>query len=247
MRRIILGDLKRVLAKKSVGITFIIFLIVLTVRTLMGFYDEGIPFVAVKNMLQLQNITGILLGVVMFNAIYADDFRAMSYVTVIGRGISRTKYILAKLSDIIILSVIMYGVMCIVATLCLSVVCSFTHTLATVWFGAFVITIYKTVGFMALASMILFITNNIPLGTIVYVLLYFLAPSSELLLGFNENIRRLHLERLHYEGLGESAFTDILFGSYGAAAVKILFGLIIYFGGVLVVTNIIFDRRELEF
>ncbi len=247
MRRIILSDLKRLLGKKSVGVFFLISLFYLLLRVLVWTYLMEEPFLAVKYLLNSIVPISVILGVVMFNAIYGDDFRSMSYITAIGRGISRTKVVFAKLIDIIILSIILYGILCLISTLLLPKDCLQNHTMAMVWYGTFIISVYKTIGYMALASMVLFITNNIPIGTIVLVLLYFAAPSSGMLFGINEALYKLHLERIHFEGIAENAFTDILYGSYGAAIFKILIGLIVYLGGVLIVTNVIFGKRELDF
>ena len=91
------------------------------------------------------------------------------------------------------------------------------------------------------------IKGNVTADTQVSVKDDFAAASSGMLFGINEALYKLHLERIHFEGIAENAFTDILYGSYGTAIFKILIGLIVYLGGVLIVTNVIFGKRELDF
>ncbi len=248
MRRLIQADLKRVLKKKSVVIIFIIVLFNMAARIMYQADTEQNFFAPVNLNLSSFTILHLALGVVMFNSIYADDFKAMSFATVIGRGISRRKVVIAKLLDIAIITFIIYGIM----ALALTYICRFEgvelgHTLLTVWYGYFVVLVYRTIGYLALASMILYITNNIPVSTIVLVILYIAMPYLSLALNLNENVKRLHLERINYVGLADSALADFTFGDYSAGIIKMVIGLVLYLGIVIVTTGIWFDKKELEF
>ena len=65
--------------------------------------------------------------------------------------------------------------------------------------------------------------------------------------GVNPQVKALHIERLHYAGLADNAFSDLLFGSAGMGIGKLLLGLLLYLGLVLFVTVKLFDKKELEF
>ncbi len=248
MRRLIRADLRRVMRKKSIVVFMVLMMLYLSAKILLNYDDSRIPYVAVRGLLDSISGVELIIGLLIFVAIYSDDFRAMSYVTAIGRGIPRFKIIIAKLLDIVLLSVWLYGIIAVFFTWALNMMgCVFSDTLAAAWFGTFLLSVYRTVGYIALASMVIYITGNIPLGTIVLVLLYIALPFSANLLALNENLTNLHIDRFHYAGIADNALTDIMFGSYFSAIIKLAIGIVIDMGAVLIVTGILFEKRELDF
>ena len=249
MRRLIRADIRRILKKRSVIVLFLLALFYLC-STVVGSYvayEQG-SIVAVKSLMRRMTIPELMLGLVILFGVYADDFRSMSYSCVIGRGLTRSKLVLAKLLDTVILTVIMYGIITLVLMAGLRAVdCSFTPRLSRAFYLTILITIYKAVGYIALSSVILYVTDNIPLRTISLLLLYIVVPFSTLLFSLNAQVKALHIERLHYAGLADNAFSDFLFGSAGMGIGKLLLGLLVYLGLVLFVTVKIFDKKELEF
>lgn len=234
---------------KKVLIVLYIFTVLYALSRVFNSYTEyGIPYVAVRSLITSFTIINVVMGLLIFFAVYADDFKSMSYVTAIGRGISRDKIVLAKLCDVIILSFILYGICAIVMTGYITVAgCSLNHTLAKAWWLTFFISFYKTFGYIALSTMILYVTNNVPLGTIVLMLLYLAVPLSGMIFGLNEAVAKLHLERLHFAGLADNASADIMFGMNGIGIMKLVFGAVVYAGIVILVTRILFRKRELDF
>lgn len=249
MRRLIRADIRRILKKRSVIVLFLLTLLYLCVQVIGSYlaYDQD-SFVAVKSLMNRLTFPELILGLVILFGVYADDFRSMSYACVIGRGLTRGKLVLAKLLDTVILTAIMYGIITLVLTVGLRAVgCSFTPRLSRAFYMTVLITVYKTVGYIALSSMVLYITNNIPVTTISLLLLYIAVPFSAMLFSLNAQVKALHIERLHYAGLADNAFSDFLFGSAGIGTGKLLLGLVVYLGLVLFVTLKIFDKKELEF
>lgn len=249
MRRLIWADFRRILAKKTIWVAFIISLAYALARVFTSYFTYNRePLVAVKTMMASLALVSIIISLVLFNAIYSDDFKSMSYVSVIGRGIQRKKVVYAKLVDILILHVAIYGIMMLVTTwLVVRPMEGFNHSLTVAWFASFFLTIYKSVGYIALSSMVLYITGNIPLGSVVLVILHIAVPFSAEIFSILRPIKALHLDRLHYAGLADNAVSDIMFGSYTSGIFKLLFGLIIYLGVVIAVTTFLFDKKELEF
>lgn len=248
MRKLILADINRILRKKTVILLYLIILLYILIN--MGvkhiLYPES--EVGISELIRKLNIFSIVTSIVVFFAVYADDFKSACYVIAIGRGISRTKVIVAKLLDVTIVLGVMYAILVLLGSLeFLALGMVFDHTLAGVWFGSAFISFYKTVGYIALASMVLYITNNIPLSLISLVTLLVMVPNSTLLLALNETIRKSHIDRLHYAGLADNALTDFLFGSAGMAVLKLVLGFTIYFGGVLLVTTALFEKKEIDF
>ncbi len=249
MRRLIRADIRRILKKRSVIVLFCISLMFLSFHVIGSFlaYEKD-PVVPVKSLMSHMAMPELLIGLVILFGVYSDDFRSMTYSCVIGRGLTRSKLVLAKLLDTVILTVLMYGIITLVLRLGLMFVgCSLTPRLSRAFYMTIFITIYKTVGYIALSSMILYITNNIPVTTISLLLLYIAVPFSALLFSLNPQVKALHIERLHYAGLAGNAFSDFVFGSAFMGFGKLVFGLLIYLGLVLYVTIRIFDKKELEF
>lgn len=249
MRRLIRADIRRILKKRSVRVLFFIILLSLSTHVIGSYLAyEGDQVVPVKDLMSRLRMPELIIGLIVLFGVYADDFRSMSYICVIGRGLTRSKLVLAKLLDTVILTVFIYGIITLVLGLGLKAVgCSFTPRLGRAFYMTIFITIYKTVGYIALASMILYITNNIPVTTISLLLLYIVVPFSALLFSLNPQVKALHIERLHFEGLAGNAFSDFMFGSVGIGIGKLLLGLVVYLGLVLFVTIRIFDKKELEF
>jgi hypothetical protein len=60
-------------------------------------------------------------------------------------------------------------------------------------------------------------------------------------------LKPFHLDRLNYAGLADNAAADFMIGAYGAGVLKLLFGLGVYLTVVIIATNILFEKKELEF
>ncbi|MCR5138480.1 MAG: hypothetical protein K6C12_15535 [Oscillospiraceae bacterium] len=249
MRRLIRADIRRILKKPSVIVLFCIALLFLCFHVIGSYLRYGEDqVVPVKNLMSRMMMPELVIGLVILFGVYSDDFRSMTYACVIGRGLTRSKLVLAKLLDTVILTVLMYGIITLVLRLGLMFVgCRFTPRLSRAFYMTIFITIYKTVGYIALSSMILYITNNIPVTTISLLLLYIAVPFSALLFSLNPQVKALHVERLHYAGLADNALSDFLFGSVGMGIGKLALGLLVYLGLVLLVTVKLFDKKELEF
>ncbi len=249
MRRLIWGDFRRILGKKTVGITFILAILYIVGRVNLYYasYDNS-PFAAVKYLIRTLPMVSAILSLVIFNAVYADDFKSMSFVTAIGRGIPRTKVVIAKLIVIAILMTVIYSVMTILLNVLVMVPSGgFNHTLTVAWYTTVLVNVYKSYGYIALASMVLYITNNIPLGSVVVILLHIVMEFSTQIFNLIKILRPFHLDRLNYAGLADNAAADFMIGAYGVGIIKLLFGLFFYLAIVIIVTNVLFEKKELEF
>ncbi len=249
MRRLIWGDFRRILGKKSVGIIFILCLLFIVgrVNLLYAAYDKS-PFAAVKYLIQSLPMVSTIIILVIFNAVYADDFKSMSFVTAIGRGIPRAKVVIAKLIVIAILMTVIYTVMTVLLNVLVMVPSGgFNHTLTVAWYTTIYVAVYKSYGYIALASLVLYLTNNIPLGSVVLVLLHIVMEFSTQVLKLIKFLNPLHLDRLNYAGLADNAAADFMMGAYVAGILKLLFGLGVYLTIVIIATNVLFEKKELEF
>jgi hypothetical protein len=123
----------------------------------------------------------------------------------------------------------------------------FSHTLTVAWYTIICFSVYKSYGYSALASLVLYLTNNIPLGSVVLILLHIVMEFSTEVLNLIKILRPLHLDRLNYAGLADNAAADFMMGAYGVGILKLLFGLAFYLAIVIIATNVLFEKKELEF
>ena len=249
MIKLIRADLKRITAKKSFTIVIVLLSLYSMIRVFIPLLEyEGVSYVAVRGLMNAGKLVDLIIGIFVFGSIYSDDFKSMSYVQAIGRGFSRSKIVFAKLIDVFIACIIVYGVIAAVLTGLVKLGdIGFGHTLTYAWFLTIFTGFYKTVGYIALASMVLYVTNNIPISTVVLVVLYIAVPMSSAFLNLNERLRDLHIDRIHYVGLADNAMADFMFGSYLSGILKYAFGLVVYMGIVVFTTQKWFEKKELEF
>ena len=104
MRRLIRADIRRILKKRSVIILFFLMLLYLCLIVIGSYpaFDQD-ALVPVKELMSHTRMPELVLGLVILFGVYADDFRSMTYTCVIGRGLTRSKLVLAKLLDTVIL------------------------------------------------------------------------------------------------------------------------------------------------
>ena len=104
MKNLIKGDIRRIMCKRSFWIAFIAFVIVL-------FYLFGMNYSSLNylqgNIDGMGDLGGTVLGVAVFLAVYADDFKSMTIISVIGRGNSRLKVILAKFINSVLVTLLL--------------------------------------------------------------------------------------------------------------------------------------------
>lgn len=255
MRRLIRADVRRILRKKGFIIPAVLILIVSVVRSTLLYlvYEDTYAFVA--SQLSGGVIVDILFGVLVFFGVYADDFRSMTYVTIIGRGFSRDKIILGKLLDTIFLSVLLYGVRTLLERIVLLLAgfpiqdapACMTSSEAIAYYGRSFISCYETIGYVLLAAMFLYVTNNVPVGALVLILLYTLVPFSATVFSLFEQTRVWHLERLHFQGLAEDILSCLLYGEPLKAVLLFILCTVIYMGITVAVTILLFEKKELDF
>ena len=109
MRNLIKADLQRILRKKSIWLTFIFMVAFVTgmiFHDLAKVPDKSCGFVttATDSLIYV----ALVLGIVLVVNVYADDFKSTAYINVVGRGVNRLKFIIAKFLDAVIILVGMY-------------------------------------------------------------------------------------------------------------------------------------------
>lgn len=249
MINLVRGDLRRIIRKKGflIALIFIVlFVIVLAIAQRAVRWNGYAYIYSVQQQINLYNL---ILSALIFLAVYGDEFKAMAMTCAIGRGVSRNKLIVSKLIDNVILSVLLYGILAVILVLLgkiLGANMTTEETLALVL--NMMIGAYKTIGFTTLASVVLFVNANVPLGLFILLILQLMmtlifstaAASSKL-------ISRLHIDRWYYGGMADSGYSSIMLGMTGEGIFTLILGFVLYVGIALCITIALFSKRELDF
>lgn len=248
MSRIIYADLRRVIKKKNLWVFMILCSILMII-------DHG------KNVvLDLQNSFNfmvaasraegftLMVGCVFLLAIYGDEFRSKALTTIIGRGFSRTRIVLVKFIDTVILTGFLFTFLflfTLIIGLILRVHLSSTEIMYIV--HSYIIAAYELIGNLTLAALFLYITENITLSVFVYVMLNMVVPlASAYARTLIVLIDKFNLDRYDYSAMGRMAFADLTFGITGDAILKLAIGAF-YLAIVLLITIVFFNKKELDF
>ncbi|MCR5138478.1 MAG: hypothetical protein K6C12_15525 [Oscillospiraceae bacterium] len=102
MRRLIRADLRRILAKPG----FYICPVILLALFFYGLFGEPVDYDSYyANLdLQLSYILPFFVMLPVFTCVYGDELRSGTMIPAIGRGLSRTRVIVAKFIDTLLLS-----------------------------------------------------------------------------------------------------------------------------------------------
>lgn len=249
MRNLLKGDIRRILRKKIFAIFFVLMLfcdIGVCVFTYCKRQNTGFAFV-------YDQVTAIpfiffIFCLVVFLGVYADEFKSMTMIGVIGRGLSRKKLVIAKFIDSVLLLCIQTGGFALVLFLGIAFSpLELTTDEIRFLFIRILVETFLIIGYMTMAAFMLYLTNNIAVSVFSLLGLYFLVNFGLQIANLSPMLRALHLDRYYLAGLGGSAFTDLIIGNAAAAAVTLLIGGVVYIGGALVVTMLYFTKKELDF
>lgn len=244
MRNLIVSDILRILKKKSywiiVGITLFF-----SLYDMLGKRDS---LSSVTNQLTtIQNFGSTILGICIFLSVYADEFSSRSMQCIIGRGLSRAKLQIAKFIDCIILTANSYVIWFVWVFLLNLIFRTDMGTLErTALYAAFFTEALKAIGYATISVIFLYKSSNVATATAVEILLYLIIYMFMGLLTDSLHLGPLYfLRRNTYTGLINHIYTNIVLGQ---SCAKLLFGaIVVYIGGSLLISVLIFRKRELDF
>ena len=247
MKNMISADIERILRKKSFWIVFILPCIMALFYALISAGERGGSFYyAVLETDHFSPIGNMMFGLSIFLGVYADEFRSKSMQAMIGRGISRTKIVLVKFIDSVLLTVLIYGIF----SLLLFVMALIFHGgigaleakamyLQIALFGV------KALGFSTIATVFIFLTGNVPVAMIVNVLLYISGSLLKSIAAFNDELMRVHPERYLFDGIIDRIYGDLILSLSPSPLWLILAAA--YICGAICLSVLIFRSKELEF
>lgn len=250
MRRLLEADLKRIMAKLLPWILLVIAYIVLGISLATGIGkspDRNFFFVSTTSNRYI--IVSIIIGFAVLLGVYGDEFKSMAMIGIIGRGISREKFVLAKFFDAMIISFQMVFLTA-VYVLILKAVFGITLTAAETKYLVcmFVFDFISTVSYLTFAAIFYFLSENAAIGLFAYLSFQLIIPLMLFFVGsINSKLADLNLNRYYIDGLCSSAFSDFIIGDTMHAFLLILIVVAAFIAVPLYITMLIFRKKELEF
>ena len=248
MKSLIQADLIRILRKPTYRITLLLALLLtlsVAVRTRFNVWNG---YAYASNQYSMMNLVmDLIMGALIFISVYADEFTSNSMQTLIGRGISRFKLLLAKMTDSIIITMISYGAY-ILAVLLIGFIMGagmgsgeVEFLLSSALSGA-----VKTIGFGAIAMIVLYGTKNVTFATLTDIFL--LAAADIVMDNFKKipMIKYLHLEQRVFSGAVDAAKAGLMLGNK-TALFTILWELLKICVLCLIIGYALFKNKELDF
>lgn len=237
MRNLIRADLRRVFLKPTFYI--LVFLVVLDI--IISKNAES----AVDQMDNLRNIMRMaglfIITIASYLALYGDEFKSGVMINVIGSGMSRKKIVVAKLIDASLIMLIFYVLLYLVAlakNMTAGIAVTPKQNLFLLLYCFFCL--IKGIGFLTLASFVAFATWSTPGGMII--LIFATALSNLFFKGLQSHFA-IPIYDLSFEGLLDTSYASFAAGGLGWQLIP---AMVIYIGGLVVLTIILFNRREVD-
>ena len=243
MRNLLRADLKRIFRVGLIYVGLLLALIYISYTVLEGVVNDG--SIGLINGVQ-KSLSGapIALFIVFptFYAVFAHELSSKSMQTVLGRGITRDKLIIAKLLDAAILLLCLYLVIIVAALIVINtgsaIVLSPQQQLNLIIF--IILRWLRHFGYIVFSAMIMYISGSTVLGIIACI-----AFTAIFKLVFNmvEFFSSLSLYDYTFDGLLDWAYTGI---EVGAAPWQLL-PAVCYLLAALIITTYFFRRKEFDF
>ena len=236
MNRLMRADLKRIIAKPTMYTVVIILALFILIKEAS---DTAAGQMELYKEL-LGNLGLIFLSIPIFLSVYADEIKSGIMISMIGMGMERKNIVITKLKDSCVLYMGSYLVLFAVAVIKNTVSGLPISPKQTAFLFLFCIfCVIRGLGIMALSSLFLFLTMSAAGGMLVLVLA---AAAGSGLLKMAQEKLKFPVYDMSFLGLLDSSFVDFQAGNFGYTIIPAF----IYLAAVIVVTIIIFDRREMD-
>lgn len=242
MRRLIRGDIRRILSKLGFYIIPALFYLLMYIdpsESANKKYDFDLSYTGISMV--YKSAFAFVVAIPVFIGVYADELKAGAMQTCIGRGLSRVKILLSKFIDTVILTVFFY-----IFSYCLEMLIMRFHLVfptpqqnlsVIVVFGA---SCMKCIGALAFAAIFLYITWNPSVGVVVLIISL---GCAEPLLQFIQTNTKLPVLDYSYMGVVDQAFANIAAGSNFLLPGLLALAYVVIF---IWISIRVFNRKELE-
>ena len=245
MSHLIRADLRRILRRKSIWIGLALLLILLIGNLFSAFSEED--FGAAGLMLGMQKTFAglparLCVAGVIFFAVFADELSSKSMQCVLGRGLTRSKLIVAKLLDTLILLAAAFLLVTLLAAALMSDSESLPMSVyqkRCVYLGIW-LNCLRYFGYVVFAAMCLFLSDSTAVGIIA---LFVFSGLGQFVFRVIDYFTERALSDYTFDGLLDWGYTTV---EAGGLAWQILpaAGMLLL---ALAVTVFFFQRKEFEF
>ena len=248
MRNLIVSDILRILKKKTYWIILGVVLAGSLITLITAIRSHSSSFVVMTTQASFIRATGsIILGVCIFLSVYADEFSSRSMQCIIGRGLSRSKLQMAKLLDCVLLTLNSY---CLWALWVFIINLIFRTNMQplemTALYAAFFTSAIQAIGYATISAIFLYKSSNVAAATVVDILFYVVFYTFLNLTATNAPLAPIiAIDRGCFTGRINQIYTSIVLGQ--PVGGLLLGTLIVFVGGALVISMLVFRKRELEF
>lgn len=250
MRKLIKADLWRILRKKSFWITLAVILTYAAGTIWWQTENVWSGFAFMGNILDwAPAVITLFLGMVLFMSVYGDEMKAMTAITVIGRGLPRHRLILAKFIDIMILGAIFIALFCGgIAVISVVSGAEMTGYQTLALYLGIIRLWYTLLMQLAIAGMVFFITSSSSLGVFAFIFLDMILPlviiMIKLIPGYGEYITA---DRYIISGVSARVYTSLLLGFPFDAFLAFLAGSTVYILIPLALSAVFYEKKEMDF
>ncbi|MBE6007002.1 MAG: hypothetical protein E7238_07605 [Sarcina sp.] len=240
MLSLIKADMHRVLRKKSFLLTLVFLPVILFLQTAIHSEDPVEEFITGVQG-RMNGLIMLIITLVIYLAVFADDHRSRSIVTVIGRGLSRRKVFAAKLIDCLLCSALLF-----VFAMALQTVFADLMSVPLSSRQIFLLRVYvivliaRSVGCLSFSMLAQYLTDSTAMGVITDVI-------AALILANVLNLARTLLEIDFYSysmsGLLEAAYNNF---AVGRLPWQILPAVLVYIAAPVLAAAAVNQKKEMD-
>ena len=239
MRRLLRADLRRILKRISLHIWLFFVFVLFFMCSIGGDYTSDI--IAMQQS-AVASLAPILVSIPVFLSVYGRELRAGSMQCVIGRGLSRPRLILTKYLECVLLCLFFYTFIWLAFFLRNNVgdagLTASQNRLLTIY----VLTVFiRTCGYFAFTSFFFFLSWSIAPSIVALLVSAFLMP---VLVRLAQSLLKIDFYDFYFDGLIENAYASIAAGEIGFGLIT---AIVLYIGGALLLTVLVFRKKEIEF
>lgn len=238
----------RTLFKSDMGRIFknpLFYIVSVLSLVLLFFVRNSVPDLDYQNKsfsLCFLLVGNFVIPILYYYLVFGDDLKYGVFAFDIGRGISRRKLIISKAIEFAVLLSLFYGL-----TLCVYVL-RLVYAGIPVTSGVVLHLLYKLIlaeliqiiGDMLFAGIFLYHSQNFVIGVLSFIGFRVLGLTYISML---QDKIHLPINEIYYDQIIMDGFTAIGAGNFPW---KMILALVIYIGGAIIISSILFEKKELD-
>lgn len=239
MRNLLRADLRRILKRVSIYVWLFLIFVIFFLSALSKDYTADIVGME-------QGVTSLLgpimVSIPVFLGVYGREIQAGSMQCVIGRGMSRTKLILTKYLECVLMCLFFFFFIWLAFFLRNNVGDAGLTANQNKMLTMFVLFAFiKTCGYFAFTTFFFFIAWSVAPGIVALLVSAFLMP---MLFTMLDGFLKTDFSEFYFNGMIDNAYASIAAGDIGYT---LILAIVLYIGGALLLTALVFRKKEIEF